>query len=526
MQDIKPVKYKHIPSCRYRGWCNEGAESQTAMLETIDLAPKLGMNVFMLEFVIPAAYYTRYYDHPQNPTAKPEHLSDRQILQWKRQCEAEIAKRGLQFHDIGHGWTAEPFGISTNCGWEAVDESAVPEESVQYLAMIGGKRQLNEGRPMNTNFCMSNEKARKIFASYVADYAQNHKNADHLHVWLSDGVNNHCECEVCSTKTASDWYMMLMNDVDDELTARGLDTRIVFIVYVDTTWPPITERIRNPKRFSILLAPITRTYSHTVDENAKITLRPYERNKLTFPESLDEYFAYFGEWRKFWKGNAFSYEYHFWWHQYADISGIRFSRRISEDIKEYKKRGVNGIVEDGSQRSFFPSGIMLYTYARTLYDTSLTPEQIAEEYFRAAFGDGWQKFLDYFTRVGDIFDPRYFEGELSSDPDVSPYYNPDYARSLEGAEKIFDEGRLLVKEYYNADERLRTVSARLCEASIDFGEYVLAMTRAKAVGNDAEARRIFTEFRRDFGEREYGLRNYLDNFLYFRKAESIYYRTE
>ena len=41
----------------------------------------------------------------------PENVSDRQILQWKRQCESEIAKRGLQFHDIGHGWASKAFGF-------------------------------------------------------------------------------------------------------------------------------------------------------------------------------------------------------------------------------------------------------------------------------------------------------------------------------------------------------------------------------------------------------------------------------
>ena len=61
MQDIKPVKYRHKPSCRYRGWCNEGAEYQANMMDTIDFAPKVGLNVFMLEFRVPTGYYNRYY---------------------------------------------------------------------------------------------------------------------------------------------------------------------------------------------------------------------------------------------------------------------------------------------------------------------------------------------------------------------------------------------------------------------------------------------------------------------------------
>ena len=50
MKDIVPVKYRHKPTMRYRGWCNEGAEYQEDMLLAIDFAPKVGLNVFMLEF--------------------------------------------------------------------------------------------------------------------------------------------------------------------------------------------------------------------------------------------------------------------------------------------------------------------------------------------------------------------------------------------------------------------------------------------------------------------------------------------
>ena len=83
------------------------------MLEAIDFTPKIGMNTFMQEFDIPFGYYNSYYSHRSNTAWEPEPINNETILQWKRQCEAEIAKRGLQFHDMGHGWTAEPFGISS-----------------------------------------------------------------------------------------------------------------------------------------------------------------------------------------------------------------------------------------------------------------------------------------------------------------------------------------------------------------------------------------------------------------------------
>ena len=109
IEELKPVQYRHKPSCRYRGQCNEGSEFQSNMLEAIEFTPKVGMNVFMMEFRIPTSYYRRYYRHVDNEMNRaPEPVSDMTILQWKRQCEAEISRRGLQFHDMGHGWGADP----------------------------------------------------------------------------------------------------------------------------------------------------------------------------------------------------------------------------------------------------------------------------------------------------------------------------------------------------------------------------------------------------------------------------------
>ena len=35
MQNIVPVKYRHAPTSRYRGWCNEGYEYQPDMIDAI-----------------------------------------------------------------------------------------------------------------------------------------------------------------------------------------------------------------------------------------------------------------------------------------------------------------------------------------------------------------------------------------------------------------------------------------------------------------------------------------------------------
>jgi len=112
IRDIEGVQYHKLADHRFRGFCNEGSESQTCMLECADYYAKPEMNVYMLEWFVPNGYYNRYYTHLHNDKNRiPEPVDDAQILQWKRQTEVEIAKRGLMFHDIGHGWTSRPFGF-------------------------------------------------------------------------------------------------------------------------------------------------------------------------------------------------------------------------------------------------------------------------------------------------------------------------------------------------------------------------------------------------------------------------------
>ena len=522
MQDIIPVKYRHKPSCRYRGQCNEGAEYQSDMLDAIEFTPKVGMNVFMLEFFNPVGYYRQYYNHDQNQMNRaPEPVSDRQILQWKRQCEAEIARRGLMFHDIGHGWTCQPFGIDTAMrGGDdeqiAKNEATITDEQRQYLPLINGVRKLHKGVPNWTQFCMSNPKARSIVANYVAEYAANHTNSDYIHVWLGDLVNNHCECENCQKKTPSDWYVILLNEIDEALTKKKLNTRIVYIAYTETMWAPEVEKLKNPKRFALLFAPISREYSHSLNvdcEDPKIA--PYVRNNNVLPKNFKELFCHFENWTKDWSGANLAYEYHFWRHQVFDVGGISLAKVINEDIKFYKSHKINGTIQDGSQRSYFPTGLVFYTYARTLYDVSLSPEKIAEEYFRAAFGEDWKKFYDYLDKLTNAFSHDYLSGDRSRRLGrASEWYAPEQVAELKKVPEILREGRELIKEHYNSDHRVRTVSVRLLEFHALYTEMLAEFFIEKAQGHDEEAKEVFKKLRAEVGKYEVIFERWYDHALF------------
>ena len=527
MQAIAPVKYRHAATCRYRGQCNEGAESQQAMLETIDFTPKVGMNVYMLEFKIPTYYYNLYYNHAYNEENRPpEPITPEQVLQWKRQCEAEIAKRGLQFHDIGHGWTVDSFGIESMGTWAAIDEEKIPKETLQYLPLMNGKRGLFRGQPINTNFCMSNPKARAIVANCVADYAKNHSNADYIHVWLADARNNHCECEECKKMRPSDWYIVLMNDIDEELTRRALDTRIVFIQYLDTTWAPEVEKIKNPKRFTMLVAPITRSYEISLPAG-EITAEAsgYVRNANEFPKNLEEYMAHYNEWRKMWKGANVSYEYHFWVHQSYDISGLHIARIVNEDVRSYKAQGINGIIEDGSQRSFFPTGLAFYSYARSLYDATLTAEEIIEDYFSHVFGADWRKFYEYLEKLGKAMPFRLLTlGRFNALHHT--IVDEENVKLLEKVKDIVKEGRELIKSHYNSDVRVQTVTVRLLEKHAEYCEGLAEALIERAKGNLDGAMELFEKHRIAFGKYETEIERYFDPAIYFSSMKRLIGKSE
>ena len=518
VKEINPVSFKIKPSCRYRGFANTTAASYQTNLELIDFLPKIGMNTFMVEFRVPVFYTNNYYEHKRNTQNRaPEKPTNTTILQWKRGTECEAAKRGLVFHDVGHGFCVDSFGIDSCHSWNRTDESAIPEEARKYLAEIGGKKGFFGGVPINTNFCMSNSEARALFTKYVADYAERHKNIDLLHVWLADEANNHCECENCQKKTATDWYVLLLNELDELMSARNIDTKIVFLSYVDTSWAPVEERIKNQDRFVFMLAPFTRSYYDSIPKGEiRPTTSKYERNNVYLAKTLEEYLGFYNDWRKDFKGPAFAFEYHFCWCEYYDLSTFKHSKIIHDEICLYDKMGISGVVEDGDMRGFLPNGLQFYTMGRTLFDTSLSAEEIAEDYMKHAYGNKKEKYKQILCDIEKIIPHAYLSRKGSANDKVSSLYNPDIAKNIEEKlPSVLEAGRRLVKENYDSDVRVETVSVRLFEHYLDLVEWLGKLFSKKAVADDEGAKAVYNAFEECFGRRECEIERYFNQCFFF-----------
>ena len=514
IKGIEPVKYHKLADCRYRGQCNEGAESQQAMMESIEFAPKIGMNVYMLEFDIPKAYYDWYYNHTYNEmNREPEPINADTVLQWKRACEAEITKRGLQFHDIGHGWNAEAFGISSVDGWVKDESNPIPEEARQYLALINGKRELFKGIALNTNFCMSNPEARKIVTKAVCDYAEMNTHVTYLHVWLADYQKNHCECDVCRTKRPSDWYIVFLNDIDEELTRRNLATRIVFCVYSDTAYEPTCEYIKNPARFTMLMGAISRSYTYSVEKDPKVEeLKPFILNKSARLDSMEEYIVRANLWRNFAPCNSFAYEYHFWKHQFYAPGTLCFARRVCEDIISYRENNFNGLIQDCTQRAFFPNGFSFYCYGQKLFDNDVTYEALEEDYFKHAYGDQWQLALNYLKAVDEHMPQTYMEAKHTSRI-PNNFYKPEMEEKLLALIPIAKEFEEKLHEHRNMPVRVQTVAMRLLKLHAEYVQGLAKAMAIKSMGRDEEAKEAALSFFAEFGKNEVAIERYYDHML-------------
>ena len=405
------VSIHETPSYRHRCVCIEGAVSWEHVRDMIEWLPKVGFNAYFVQFREAYQFFVRWYEHELNPRLRPEPFTVEDARDLTQRIRTETKKRGLILHMVGHGWTCEPFGIP-GLGWIPYEEP-IPEETRQYLAEVNGKRDLWGGIPLNTNLCYGNPATREIMVREIAEYAAEHPEVQILHLWLADGSNNYCECPLCRDHRPSDLYVKLCNEVDAELTRRGLPTKIVFLIYVDLLWPPETERIANPDRFILMFAPITRTYttSFTAGATGQGTIPPFVRNQLTFPNTPEGNLAFLRSWQRVFQGDSFDFDYHLMWDHFKDPGYYGISEVLYEDIRGLRDLGLYGLNSCQVQRCFLPTGLPMMVIARTLWNRDLPFEEIADDLYQATFGADWKRVKQYTQTLSELFDPPFLRGE-------------------------------------------------------------------------------------------------------------------
>ena len=389
--DEREVVVSETASYRHRGICIEGSVFEKNIVDIIDWIPKAAMNRYLVQFMLPIAFFDRWYGNGE--------LKDDDIKTFVERAEEEIEKRSLLYHAVGHGWTSHAFGIN-GFSW---DEHGEPEEKYKMLlAEIDGKRKLFNGVPLNTNLCYSNPEARNLVTEAVVSYCEEHKNISYLHFWLADGTNNNCECDNCRNLRTSDYYVMMLNELDEKLTKLNIKTKIVFLIYVDLLWKPLKERMKNKERFTLMFAPISRSYTASFNSSELGEMKPYELNKLKFPSNVGENLAYLRDWQDSCCCDSFDFDYHFMWELYYDFAQYRVSKVLSDDIKNLKNVGLNGFISCQIQRAFLPTSLGMNVMADTLWNKEMSFDKIADEVLFAEFGKEYQKVKEFLFELSEL----------------------------------------------------------------------------------------------------------------------------
>lgn len=427
-------------SYRHRGMCMEGGVFQEELCDVADWLPKVAMNEYFVQFRLPRTFFDRWYNSP-NPYRESKVLTTEEIQAIIKDFEDELDKRNIMYHAVGHGWTSEAFGMEGS-SFDPTDIEPT-EEQKSVMAKIDGKRELFAKTPLFTNLCYSRQDVRDSVTDNIVNYCEEHPQVKYLHFWLADATNNHCECDECRKNIPSEYYAMMLNDLDRKLTEKGIDTKIVFLLYYDLLWKPIKNKIQNQDRFTMMFAPIGRSYSCSYDANAHGEMKPFVLNNLEFPHGIGDTLEYLRDWQKDFSGDSFVFDYHFMWDHYYDFAQFKHAQILSNDIKNLESIKINGFVNCQVHRVFTPTSLGMNILAETLWNKETSFDEVCENVLKAEFGIEWEKVRDYLKALSENSHAKLIRGEDK--------YDDTYKAKQEESLRILKDFRPVIEDGLKSD---------------------------------------------------------------------------
>lgn len=512
LNSIPDASVRQLAATRYRSVCIEGADSIEHVLDMIDWMPKLGFNSYYIQFRDAFIFFDRWYSHRRNPIKKPEPISRKQALLYVDEIKKEIKKRGLFLEAVGHGWTCEPFGIA-HTGWDKEATADFPQEYVDICAMTNGKRHVWNNTPLQTQLCMSNPSVRKTMNDGVIAYIRENPEVDVIYYWLGDYFDNTCECDECKKLRYSDYYVMLLNELDEVLSKEGLNTRIVFSTGYNLANPPIREKLNPSPRFEMMFAPITRTFADSFPADYSIKeIPPYHLNHFKPPVSTEANLAQLYVWKQYRPSPVRLYDYHLMWDHLLDASNEGIARVLYDDIRNFKSLGIDGFTSCQLQRNAFPTAIAMFTMGKTLWNTDADFDTIRSELYRATFGpEHLARIEEYFAALSKAFSI----GVLRCQKSVP---HAQWRIDLQNAMKQMDEIRPLIQENISQDDQVRAESWRLLELHRQAFTVIGQSLLLRLDGHDEEADKLVLQAVRTVWEHEDELQHVLDCY-YFEEVQ-------
>lgn len=518
IKSVKPedfsANYYVVPDNRHRSICIEGAVSLENVLDIIDWAPKVGFNGYFIQFRTGHEFFERYYQRQRNDYIKGRDYDLTESKAFVKMIIQEIKKRDMIFHAVGHGWTNEALNIPST-GWQKYE---IDDESnyKNLLAEINGKRDFFENIPLNTQLCYSNPNARKLLVTQVIKYLTENPQIDILHFWLADNYNNFCECTNCSQLKPIDHYVGILNELDEQLTYFNIKTKIAFLLYYELLWTPEVNTIKNPDRFIMMFAPITRTYTRPylkdgqLPNKKQLSIPEFRLNKNVYSSKVEDNLAFLFKWQEKFKSDSFLFDYHLMWDGFKDYPNMRLSKVIYDDIRSLKTLNLNGYVSCQLQRNFFPTGFPMYCLGKTLVDTSISFKNMQEDYFKTAYGQDYRIVLAMLNEQTKLFSFEYARAEVSMINEelainfkklIGMCYN--YQKKIDELYQKYQDDSFLSKNYY------------YLTFYTEYARRIAELSFYKSTGaNDLELAKMFEELNKYMLTNEDKIQKVFDGFFF------------
>ena len=523
-------KFRKLADFPFRGECSDGATSFEHMRDTVIWLPKVNMNLFMVQHYYPYHQMNRWHRHLENTRLPHEDMPYEKCVE-EIECLKKIIKKcGLQLHAVGHDILNEAVGIRYLKPGDPYD---ISEETKKAFALVDGKRELFGKSPVFTQLCMSQEWVQNLVVDWIVDYLKEHPEIDLLHFWLADASDNQCECEDCQKKHPSDWYVIILNKLDEKLTAEKIDSKIVFIMYVDTLWPPIEEKIKNPSRFIMTTAcgPIINNPFEPAYEGG---LPEWTRNKFSIPAGgLPMIKTFSDAWMGVFDGPRFIFDYVFFTPHYADLGYMKLTRTIAANTKKLKATGFDGIMSCQTHRCYFPTGLPVTLFGEFLFDYSRDTENFIDDYMKASFGPDYKLATEYLEAVSNAFNLEisFKDSDVTFLDDSEDKKVYEKIKGIIGNEKagdviatvpeIVDGFAPVVERNLALDDKCQKESWRIL---LYHGEYCKRMTKiyfALSRRDTDGATKYFNEILDYISEIEPEMHPYLDLVIFKRRMKKV-----
>ena len=479
-----------------RGQTIEGSLSYEQLRDVIIWLPKVGYNEFAFQFVYPYAMFQYWYTHLYNKFREDENVSYEQIEEMVHKLEALTGKCGLNRRNLGHGYLFEPYGIRYyGPTYVSGIKYELPEDVKKYAALVKGKRDVYGNSINFTQLCYSNSQVRKDCVDYIVQFVKERK-PDILTISLSDAADNYCECEECMKKMPSDWHIIFVNEIDAALTKEGLnDVKIAFGLYVNTLWPPLTERFNNPDRFRLSIG-FNRSFSKPLTvERTPVEIPKYKRNEFNVVLNNDLSRAFIEAWKPVYDKKFGTTSYDLYFIHYADPGYSHLGKRIADDINilpQIPEIGGMGCIM--TQRFGMPTALPATIFGEFLFNPELKYEEFAEKYFYDAFGADGDKAKAYLHEISNLFDPKTLSvtgsivkedtGTGKADKVVISFVNnPETQARLEKVPSFLDEFKPTIEAHLDMKNACHRTSWEILKYHSEYcrrySEYYLALSKVE-----------------------------------------------